>query len=263
LINEITPLLICFNEEKNLPRVLDKLRWARRIVIVDSGSTDGTLEIIARYHQAEVVHRPFDTFADQCNFGLANIRTKWVLSLDADYELSNELVRELHDLEDIEGIAGYRAAFIYRIYGRPLRGTLYPPRTVLHHVRSAHYVNEGHGHKVSVPDGIAALKGVIYHDDRKPLARWFTSQQIYARVEADHLCSANTKTLSRTDRIRRMALPAPILVLPYTLIVKRCAWDGWAGWFYTLQRVLAEIMIALEINDRRLAGRFKHKDGAL
>ena len=58
--------------------------------------------------------------------------TPWVLSLDADYELSDDFVTELQSLAPAATTGGYRAKFIYRIYGRPLRGTLYPPRTVLY-----------------------------------------------------------------------------------------------------------------------------------
>ena len=173
LFDGITPLLITFNEAPNIARTLDKLGWARRIVVVDSGSSDGTLEILARYPQVALFTRAFDNFADQCNFGLAQVQTEWALSLDADYELSDRLVQELSSLGEEEEVAGYRASFVYRIHGRPLRGTLYPPRVVLYRVKNARYVNEGHGHKVVISGDVRTLSGVIYHDDRKPLSRWF------------------------------------------------------------------------------------------
>src|SRR5262249_340203 len=163
-----------------IARTLDKLAWARRIVIADSGSTDGTLDILARYPQVALFKRTFDSFAGQCNFGLAQVESEWVLSLDADYELSDALLEELRNLHKTEGVAGYRASFVYRIHGRPLRGTLYPPRIVLYRVKSARYANEGHGHKVTVLGEVRDLEGVIYHDDRKSLSRWFSSQQSYA-----------------------------------------------------------------------------------
>jgi len=252
LIDEITPLLITFNEAPNLARTLDKLVWARRIVVVDSGSTDETLKILARYPQVEIVHRPFDSFAAQCNFGLAQVRTAWVLSLDADYELSDALVRELHKLQATDTVSGYRASFVFRIYGHALRGNLYPPRVVLYRVHDAYYVNEGHGHRVVVAGTVIPLLGAIYHDDRKPLSRWLLSQQRYAQIEAEYLLNASTSSLSRYDRIRRMGWPAPCLVLFYVLLIKGCLFDGWPGWFYALQRLLAESMIALEVIDRRL-----------
>lgn len=65
---------------------------------MDSFSTDQTLDIINKFPQARVVQRAFDTFADQCNFGLEHIRTDWVLSLDADYVLSDKLIEELRGL---------------------------------------------------------------------------------------------------------------------------------------------------------------------
>ena len=154
----ITPLIITFDEAPNIARTLDKLAWARRIVVVDSGSTDGTLEILARYPQVALFKRTFDNFADQCNFGLAQVQTEWALSLDADYELSDRLVEELSNLGEEEGVAGYRVSFVYRIHGRPLRGTLYPPRVVLYRVKNAQYVNEGHGHRVLVSGGVRAAE---------------------------------------------------------------------------------------------------------
>lgn len=252
IIDAVTPLLITFDEGPNIARTLEKLSWARRIVVVDSGSTDGTLDVLKRFPQVVCFNRKFDTFAKQCNFGLMQIRTEWVLSLDADYELSTELVQELHDLVQEDSVAGYRAAFVYRIYGKPLRGTLYPPRVVLHRVKSGSYKSEGHGHRVSLTGKVLDLRGTIYHDDRKPLSRWMASQQSYARVEADYLLSSVPRSLPMPDRIRRMAWPAPLLILPYVLFAKGCILDGWPGWYYALQRFLAEAIIALEMIDRRL-----------
>ena len=157
-------------------------------------------------------------------------------------------------MRETEGVGGYRSSFVYRIQGRSLRGTLYPPRMVLYRVKNARYSNEGHGHKVTVSGDVGALSGVIYHDDRKPLSRWLSSQQSYARVEADYLLKTDASVLSASDGLRRMAWPAPIIVFFYVLVVKGCLFDGWPGWFYTVQRVLAECMIALELIDRRLHG---------
>jgi glycosyltransferase involved in cell wall biosynthesis len=132
MLNQVTPMIIAFNEAPNIRRTLDQLAWARRIVVIDSGSTDGTVQIAQSYPQVEVIPHSFADFATQWNFGLPMVASPWVLSLDADYELSSELVRELKCLAPPKKISGYRASFIYRIFGKPLRGTLYPPRTVLY-----------------------------------------------------------------------------------------------------------------------------------
>jgi len=252
VLDQITPLIITYNEAPNIGRTLDKLRWAKRIVVIDSGSTDGTVDMLKRYAQVEVLDRPFIDFADQCNFGLSQIRTPWVLSLDADYELSEALVDEMASLRPGDEIAGYSARFVYRIGGRRLRGSLYPPRTVLYRKLGASYCQEGHGHRVSVAGRVRPLSEVIYHDDRKPLSRWVESQRRYARVEAAYLWSHHPGALTRIDRVRRIGWPAPLAILFYTLFVKGCLLSGRAGWYYALQRLIAEALIALEINDRRL-----------
>src|SRR5215469_13968658 len=132
MYSQITPLIITYNEAPNICRTLGKLLWAHRIVVIDSGSTDGTVEMLRDFPQVEVFHHPFMDFASQCNYGLTQIASPWALSLDADYELSDELVSELTSLLPPNNVVGYQARFVYRIYGRPLRGSLYPPRAVLY-----------------------------------------------------------------------------------------------------------------------------------
>lgn len=250
--DEITVMILTYNEENNIARTLDAVKWAKHILVVDSGSTDRTLEIVRGYPQARLMTRAFDDVAQQSNFGLDHVETAWVLSLDADYQLSAALQREIECLQPAEDIGGYRVSFNYCIDGRRLRSTIYPPRTVLFRPLLARYRNEGHAIRIDVAARVEDLAGRINHDDRKPLGRWLASQMRYVPLEADYLLATPRVDLNRNARIRLMAWPAPILVFFYTLIAKRCILDGWAGWLYVLQRVLAETMIALEIVDRRL-----------
>src|SRR4051794_13238413 len=94
-LRDITPLVLSFNEEANLERTLHALDWATRIVLVDSFSSDKTLQIAARHRQVVVVQRAFDDHVSQWNFGLAQINSPWVLTLDADYVLSRTFVEGL------------------------------------------------------------------------------------------------------------------------------------------------------------------------
>jgi len=90
MIEQITPLILTYNEAPNIDRALERLTWANRIVVIDSFSDDETLDILANYPQVEVYQRRFDTHALQWNYGLEKINTKWILSLDADYILSEQ-----------------------------------------------------------------------------------------------------------------------------------------------------------------------------
>jgi glycosyltransferase involved in cell wall biosynthesis len=253
VLSSITPLILTFNEAPNIRRTLEKLTWVREIVVVDSFSTDETLDFIRDFPQVRVVQRPFDTFAKQCNFGLQQITTDWVLSLDADYVLSDELIEEIKSITPLEHFAGYSARFRYCICGHPLRASLYPPRTVLYRREKALYHDEGHGHRVQVQGHVTKLQEFIFHDDHKPLDGWFASQNRYAAKEARYLLTAKEE-LNFADRLRRYIVVAPFLILFYTLFVKGLILDGWPGWFYVFQRVLAELILSLRLLEAKLRG---------
>src|SRR5690349_3324330 len=103
-----TALILTYNEEENIARTLAAISWIGEVVIVDSGSTDRTLEIARSSHpNVRIVQRNFDTHANQWNFGLAQIHTPWALTLDADYEVSAALAEEIQKLTPKENVAGY------------------------------------------------------------------------------------------------------------------------------------------------------------
>lgn len=256
-INDIDVLILTHNEKENIGRTLGALTSFPEVVVLDSGSTDGTLEIASGFPNVRVVTRTFDNHAAQWNFGLeqCGLSRRWVLALDADYVVSQDFVDGVRALEPSADVVGYRIGFRYCVFGKPLRGTLYPPVVALYRRAAARYVQEGHTQRVVMYGQIADLPERIDHDDRKPWARWVASQQRYARLEAEYLRSQPQDRLRRVDRLRLAAWPLPLLVPVYTLIIKRCILDGWPGWFYALQRTLAEGMIALELLDARLRSR--------
>jgi glycosyltransferase involved in cell wall biosynthesis len=252
LMDEITVLILTYNEAPNIGRMLDRLHWARRILIVDSFSTDETLAITKRFPNVEVVQRRFDSFAGQCNFGLQHISSRWVLSLDADYILSDALIAEIKNLASTGVLRGYTARFRYCIHGKPLRHSLYPPRTVLYCRDGAHYQDDGHGHRVVVSGETTMLNGLIDHDDRKSLDRWLAEQLRYSSAEARKLAEAKSDALGWPDRLRRWIVPAPFMVFMYTLLFQGMILDGWRGWYYVLQRSLAEILLSLRLLQQKL-----------
>jgi glycosyltransferase involved in cell wall biosynthesis len=254
---EVTPLILTWNEEPNLRRCLDGLRWAVRVVVVDSGSTDATPAICAEYPNVELVVRPFDNHTDQWNFGLYQVTTPWVLSLDADYGVSEAFVSEMKALEPEAGEVAWYAHFCFRVYGRPLRGSLYPPRAVLFDRKKCRYVADGHTQMLDLAGSCGTMKTFLDHDDRKPLSRWFDSQLKYARLEAEKL-ESEPHLAGFPDRLRRMIWPAAPATFIYTLVIKGVILDGWPGWFYVLQRTYAELILSLILLERRLATRTSH-----
>lgn len=253
MLEEVTPLILTFNEAPNIGRTLQHLCWAKNIVIIDSYSTDETLKILDSYPQVQVWQRTFDTHATQWNYGLEQVKSKWVLSLDADYILTEKLIAEIKNLSANEDIDGYFAKFRYCVFGKPLRGTILPPRQVLFRKDKANYIDDGHTQLLQIKGSSAMLCAYIHHDDRKPLSRWLWAQDRYMLIEVKKLLDTPVNELSWGDRIRKQKLLAPFIILFYCLILKGGIFDGWHGWYYAFQRVLAEILLAIRLIEAELS----------
>jgi len=132
-------------------------------------------------------------------------------------------------------------------------------------------VDEGHTQQLRVKGKLAKLKGKIWHDDRKPLSRWFQSQMRYSEIEAAYLehgasafaqgYGATTRSveeglgraeLNRMDKMRRWLIIVPLAMPIYLLLVRGLIFDGWNGWYYAFQRTVAEMMLSLRLLEHKL-----------
>jgi len=249
MIERITPVILTFNESPNITRTLERLSWAGEVVVVDSHSTDDTLERVRAFPHARPFQRRFDEHAAQWNWavGETGIGTEWVLALDADYQVTDELVEELRRLDPGPDVAGYRASFVYCVSGRRLRGSVYPPVTVLYRRDLARYVQDGHTQRIQVEGRVLDLAAPILHDDRKPFSAWLRAQRRYMRLEARLLRSRRWADLGWPDRVRKLRFVAPFSVFLYCLVVQGGLLDGRAGWSYAFQRMIAETVLSLNL----------------
>jgi len=245
MLTTITPVILTYNEAPNIQRTLQQLTWAVRIVVIDSGSTDSTLSILQTYPQVETFQRSFDTHTNQWNYGLEQVETEWVLSLDADYYLSDALIAELKCLALTPEIAAYSANFKYCVYGHPLKNAMLPPRTLLFRKSQAHYIDDGHTQLLQVQGNVGKLVNPIFHDDHKSFDRWLWAQTRYARLEVKKLQDCQTAELGFSDRIRQYKLLAPFAVLIYYLIFRGGIFEGRVGWYYAFQRMIAETILSI------------------
>src|SRR5437588_5650740 len=212
----LTALILTYNEQENIRRNLEALLWVPKIIVVDSFSNDQTLEIARSFPNVQVVQRVFDTHANQWNAGLDRVDTEWTLTLDADYVLTAELQEEIKKLGPASDIALYWGEFDYCVFGRPLRASVYPPRVVLFRTKRARYVDEGHTQQLRVKGKLAKFKGKIWHDDRKPLNRWFQSQVRYSEIETTYLLGAESMEQGAKSGEQRAGSKELATTSPYT-----------------------------------------------
>src|ERR671923_2063871 len=109
----VSAIVVCFNEERNIGPCLESLRWCDEIVVVDSFSTDRTVEICRQYTD-RVIQRPWTGYREQKAFAHSQATKEWVLLVDADERVSSELKNEIQDALNLGG-NGYAAFAVPRL----------------------------------------------------------------------------------------------------------------------------------------------------
>lgn len=109
MISFLSACIITLNEEDNIFRCLQSLSFVSEIIILDSGSTDQTLSIAAKFPNVKIYQKEFINYIEQKNYCMNLARNDWILFLDADEEVSEDLQREIHSLtqSDWEMYSGF------------------------------------------------------------------------------------------------------------------------------------------------------------
>ena len=175
------------------------------------------------------------------------IDSKWVLSLDADYILSDDFIKEIKENLTNENKSAYFTKFRFLVFGKELRRDNTTPRPVLFKKADCNYFDDGHTQRLKINGETDFFKTYISHDDRKSLSRWLINQSNYSIKECDKLTNSDPKGLSFTSKLRRNKVLAPVFVFFYCLLFQGLVFNGWRGWHYTLQRTIVEMLLALRL----------------
>jgi len=240
----LTAILLTFNEELNIARTLSALSKLECVLVIDSFSSDKTVEIAKEFPNVTVHKRVFDEHTNQWEFARSLVKTDWTLALDADYQVSENALKEILELISSNPTEnGFYSDFLYAIDGKVIKSGIYPPVCVLYKTASCEYQKDGHTQRLFVPGKTGKLKNKLIHDDRKSFSHWIQSQVKYARLEAEKLIEIHKEDLSKNDKIRLNYKLTPILVFFYCIFAKGGIKEGKAGWKYAYQRLLAEIIL--------------------
>ncbi len=188
LPHTLTAIVLTYNEARHIADCLASLRFADRVIVFDSGSTDDTVTL-AREAGAEVMTRPFDHYAGQRNAALEALMhsTKWVLFVDADEQVTLTLADEIRSSLDSTAYAGFRIPRHNMIFGRLTLGAGWYPdyQTRLLRVGAARYDPAYQVHEVVLLDGdTGTLHQPLLHENYSTVEEFFAKQRRYAQLDA-------------------------------------------------------------------------------
>lgn len=181
----VTIIMLSLNEEYNLPGAIENVKdWAEDIFIVDSCSTDKTVDI-ALEHGVHIVQRPFTNFGDQWNFALERlpIKTPWTFKLDPDERLTTELIDEMREL--LEGEPRHSGYIMDRrlwFMGKPLH--VLAPVLRLWRTGKCRFCDVLVNEHPLIDGPVGKLKGILEHFDSPDLHHWYDKQNRYTTMEA-------------------------------------------------------------------------------
>lgn len=184
----LSATVITLNEEQDLARCLNSLKdFVDEVIVVDSGSSDKTLEIAKKFG-AKVFHHKFSDFADQKNYALEKATGEWVLSIDADEEIPEELGKEIIDVISLNQKAGFLIGRRNFILGGEIKYSRWSPDLHIWLWQKDKGKWKGLVHEeVEVKGSVGLLKHSKLHYQDKTVEEFIAKNNKYSTLEAERL----------------------------------------------------------------------------
>jgi glycosyltransferase involved in cell wall biosynthesis len=194
---KVSATIVTLNEEKNIARAIESLRCCEEIIVVDSGSTDRT-RTLATQRGARVIPHSWPGYAAQKNWAAEQAANDWILSIDADEALSEELEAELLTLKKVGMAAdGYSMPRLAQYLGKWIRHSgWYPDRKLrLYDRRKARWVGEYVHESVHVDGNVRELRSNLLHFTCDSLSAHMKTLDRYTTLAAEELVAkGNTRS---------------------------------------------------------------------
>jgi len=274
----LTVVILTLNEERNIARAIRSVAdWAREVWVVDSFSRDATLEICASFPGVRVAQHAFSNYGAQWNWALENlpIRTEWVMKLDADEAVTEELRSEIQQSlanasPDVVAFALWRK-FIF--LGRWLRHTVGKCYQVRLWRRSrARFEDREVNEHLLVEGRVMRLRAPLLHEDKKGISAWMWRHNRYSTMEAREQVRGaadrprpggeSSVALRRflKDKLWPFVPCKPTVHFLHLFVFRLGFLDGRAGWTYARLRSFYYYLIEVKKREYALTGEVSSAD---
>lgn len=257
----VSVVILTYNEAENIERAISNtIGWANEVVVLDSFSTDDTVNISSQAG-AKVVQRKFDNYSAQRNYAIKEITLKsdWILFLDADEYLSDELKTEITNELKNPGADGYYLKRRFYFMGKWIRWGGYYPIWLLRLFKKDKGVFQREVNEHVVLSGKSGkLDNFFADDNQKPLSFWWHKHIDYAHKEAALLLEKRNESIQvnfwGTQAERKLWIrykiwnQMPVYIRPFVYYVYRYFFrlgflDGRTGFIFHLYHGLIYLLI--------------------
>ena len=230
-MSNVTVVILTKNEEKNIEDAIENAKLvSEKVLIVDSGSTDNTVEL-ARENGAKVVFREWDDdFSAQRNYALENIDTRWVVYLDADEQLNEQLISEIKKVIEADSVAMYRFIRRNSAFGKDFRYGVLGPDSVIRLFPKDKVRWQDKVHERPVGDlPVITLKGYMKHYTYRTFEQYIQKMNQYSSIGAQNYHDKHKKVSVIGDFVFR-----PVFAFFKMYVLKKGFLEGWLGFVLCL-----------------------------
>jgi glycosyltransferase involved in cell wall biosynthesis len=247
---KVSAVIITYNEEQIIEKSLSKLHWCDEIIVVDSYSTDNTVAI-CKAHGCKVYTRHFDGYGPQKRFAISKASNDWVLSLDADEVLTDELAQEIANLKESDK---QYAGFAFRM------NMIFLNKEFTHGKESGRYFlrlfNRQHGgiSNLKVHEGIQVsgpvkkLKHIVRHYSYTSVYQYFEKSNRYTTYSAEIAFKKG----------KRKPIPVVLLAFPYNFFkyyfLERNFMNGLKGFYWSALSTYSHFTKYIKLNELNQQG---------
>jgi glycosyltransferase involved in cell wall biosynthesis len=227
--HKVSAVLIVMNEAAILENTLKALQWCDEIVVVDSGSTDGTVALCEQYG-CRVVYKAFEGFGEQKRFAISLAQHEWILSIDADEVLSEGLQGEIQELLSRNHIeeAGFYLPRTLIFWGAKIRSEYKVPCLRLFHRQKGGVTPDKVHEKIKVSGKTGYLKHPIWHESYRSIHDYFEKFNRYTTLAAQEIFD---KKKGKGKGLIVVRLPITFCQL---FFLRGCFLNGFAGFMWSL-----------------------------
>lgn len=230
-MTKISAVIITYNESRNIVRALRAVKWCDEIVVVDSGSTDNTVDLCKQYG-CKVIYNQFEGYGLQKAFAVSLAINDWILSIDADEVVSEELRNEILSIFRSDNIAysGFYLPITLFFLGRQFRfgSEARNPHLRLFNRKHGNFIPSIVHEKIVVEGKTRLLKHEILHYSYSNIHNYFQKFNEYTTIGAKQLFSINKRT-----NILLIVLHLPFTFFKY-YILRGCILNGIPGFEWSL-----------------------------
>ena len=235
----LTGIVLTHNEEKNITRCLESLKFCDTLLVVDDNSTDKTVQLAKKSGATVVSHPLDDDYTAQRNWALSQIKTSWVLFVDADEVVSVKLGEEIKSaVKNIE-FKGFLIPRIDYMWGRKLKHGDVGGVKLLRLARRGAGQWHGRVHEIwNIEGSVGALKNSIYHYPHNDLGDFLKHVNSYSSIKAQEFFEQGRRT-----NILEIVL-GPVARFIYLYLFKLGFLDGTPGFIHAMTMSFYAYLVA-------------------